>query len=104
MITRALNWKTPKEELPPIHRRVAVILEMENGSLWTTMAEYVSSRTIRSEDFLSEDCEPGELDEYDKEKDCHWVKENWFESNLFGEENRVINRPIVYWASIEKPG
>lgn len=101
--TKIIHWKSPAEEMPPDQKRVAVIIEMENGSWWTTMAEHISARTVHSEDYLSDDCEPGNLDEYDEEKDCYWVKENWFESNLFDENNWVINRPILFWALIEKP-
>jgi len=100
---KILNWIPIKDGMPPDQKRVAVIVEMENGSWWTTMAEHVSAKTVLSEDYLSEDCEPGNLDTYDKENDCHWVNENWFESNLFGEENHVINRPVLFWAIIEKP-
>lgn len=101
---KVLNWKPPTNEMPPDQKRVAVIIEMENGSWWTTMAEHISANTVLSEDYLSEDCEPGNLDDYDKVKDCYWVKENWFESNLFNDENHVINRPVLFWALIEKPG
>jgi hypothetical protein len=103
MVKMELEWVSPKDMLPPDQKRVAIIIEMENGRWWTTMAEHISAKTVLSEDYLSDDNEPGNLDEYDAEKDCYWVKENWFESNLFSEENFVVNRPVLFWAEIKKP-
>lgn len=102
-LLKSLQWVSPKDKMPPDQKRVAVIVEMENNSWWTAMAEHISPKTIKSEDYLSDSCESGDLDEYDNEKDCFWVKENWFESNLFSEDNFVIDRPILFWAEIEKP-
>jgi hypothetical protein len=95
-----MNWISPKDSLPPNEKRVAVIVDYY-GKHWTTIAEYIHSRTIKSEDFFNEDCEGD--DEYDEENDCYWVKANWYESNLYDEVHWCIIDEVLWWAEIEKP-
>ena len=96
-----LNWISPQQVLPITGKRVVVIVKLNGKTLWTTIAEYIHPKTILSEDFFDEACEGD--DEYDEEKDCYWVKEGWYESNLYSENNWCITDEVMWWAEIEKP-
>ena len=98
-----MEWKKPENEMPKDQVRVVCLVKNEQGRIRVVMAEHVSAKTILAEDFLSDEDDNEELKEYDAEKDCLWVKENWFESNLCQETNYVMYYPVLAWAKIEIP-
>jgi hypothetical protein len=97
-----LKWKSPKDELPPNGKRVLILVKYgTSGKLWSAIAEYIHPKTVRAEDFFDDECEGAY--EYDEEKDCDWVKSNWYECNLYEEIHWCVNDEVVWWAEIEKP-
>jgi len=97
-----IEWVDPKERMPENQKCVAVIVENACGRR-LTIAEHISSHSVKSEDFLSVDCDPGDLDTYDEVDDCYYVNENWFESNLYSEDNWQVADPVLFWAEIPLP-
>lgn len=75
-----------------------VIAVCDNGRV--VIAEYIRKNTVLEEDFIDEDFRDIEfgLSEYNEEKDCYYVKENWFEFNQNHELNYVIEEKVLFWA------
>ena len=97
----APQWISVEDRLPEKLTRVLASLQMFDylgkPMVRTTIAEYLPARTVLEEDYLSSDGENYELVEYDEEKDCYWCLENWYESNIYHEENYQIIDKVVAW-------
>ncbi len=90
----------PDTEKPPSKFKVLAKVEFKPGKFYYTTAQYIAPKTVLSEDFLNEDCDLGDLDEYDDEKDCYWVKEAWFEEQWEPETQYQISDKVVGWMLI----
>lgn len=101
---KALRWIPVEERLPENQERVDVYYFNELGKIRVTVAEYVPAETMLAEDYLSDDC-PEEFysKDYDKENDCYWTPEGWYESTYHGEINWYLSEKIIGWKSIILP-
>lgn len=100
------NWINIEKQCPPHRTRVLTLVEQRlyNGKIRMnpTIAEFIPPKTVKSEDFLSDEFDSIKyaLEEYEEETDTYWVLENWFESPIEGEVMWVINEPVKYWTHI----
>jgi hypothetical protein len=89
-----LVWSREK---PTEQIRAIVCYTPRHGVMLRTVAEFIPHKTVRSEDFLSEDCDPGDCDWYDKEEDCYWVNEGWWESSYVADTNWQLDGEVTHW-------
>ena len=86
------------ETIKPNNRQIVLIVCLNSyGKHYITLAEYVSHKSTKSEDFLSEDCEPGDVDWYDEENDCYWVNEGFFEYQYSADMNWRVSDKVLFW-------
>lgn len=96
------EWVRVESRLPESRRRVLVSYTNECGARRIEIACYIPPRTVRAEDFLSEDYAEG-CEEYDEENDCFWVIEGWWEDSSEAEINWQITSPVTHWAPLPEP-
>ena len=90
------------ETIKPKNRTIVLIACLNDyGKNYITLAEYVSHKSTKSEDFLSEDCESGDGDWYDEEEDCYWVNEGFFEFQYASDINYRVSDKVLFW--MDKP-
>lgn len=94
------NWIKTSELMPESEQRVLGFYTNEYGRSRIETAVYIPPRTVKAEDFLSEDAEG--CDEYDEESDIYWVTEGWFESSWESDTNWKLNQTITHWMPLPK--
>lgn len=94
------NWIKCTEKMPESQQRVLAFYTNEYGKNRIELACYIPSRTVKSEDYLSEDASGCE--EYDEENDCYWVIEGWFEDSWEADTNWHLNQDITHWMPLPK--
>jgi len=98
------RWIPVEEGLPKNQKRVDVYYFNELGKIRVTVAEYIPEETILAEDYLSDECpEKFHSKGYDKENDCYWTPEGWYESTYHGDINWYIGEKIIGWRPITLP-
>ncbi len=87
-------------EKPKKHTRVFVLLK----NLIRGVAVYIPYKSVLSDDFLSEECEPGCEDWYDEKKDVYWVNEGWWEDHISGVSDAVYRiADVTHWRPLPNP-
>ena len=99
-----MTWIEPGKEKPKALERVLVsYLGRYSKNPSISVAVYIPPNTVRSEDFLNEDCDPGDLDTYVEAEDAYFVNESWFEASLESEQNTVLDGNIMHWCHLPLP-
>jgi hypothetical protein len=107
-LTTQLNnrWIPVSERLPENENPVEVTARRKEGAkgYFIYKAHYIAPHTKTTEDYGWEesnvDCE------YDKENDCYWVPECWYEDNAIEENgNWILNDEfdILAWKPLPTP-
>lgn len=96
-LAEARKWVAVSEGLPKARQRVLAFYTNDCGARRIEIACYTPPRTVRAEDFLSDDYYGEGYDEYDEENDCFWVVEGWWEDSLEAEINWKIISPVTHW-------
>lgn len=97
------GWISVEDRLPECQQRVLAYYSNEFGKKRIELACYIPPKTVKSEDYLSDEAEGCEW--YDEENDCYWVNEGWFEDSWEADTNWAITVPITHWMPLPKtPG
>ena len=97
------RWISVKERLPKSNILVNVSYRLESGLRVRQSAIYIAPKTILAEDFLSDDIDCSDAEEYDEENDCYWVVEGWWEDSFESDMNYKISREITHWQPLPEP-
>lgn len=97
------GWISAKDKKPATLKPVLVVLRRGSGKVCVLKAEYVAPNSILEEDYINEEWWGEGLSDYDEDKDCYWVKENWFECNWYGEYSCVIADKVISWKLLPQP-
>ena len=95
------RWIPVEERLPKTRQRCYVFYKSEYGKNRITVADYIAPKTVKEEDYLSEDCI--DFAEYDEQNDCYWTPAGWYESSWESDMNWFITPPILKWKPITLP-
>ena len=97
------RWISVEERLPKSNILVNVSYRLKSGLRVRQSAIYIAPKTILAEDFLSDDIDCSDAEEYDEENDCYWVVEGWWEDSFESDMNYKISREITHWQPLPEP-
>lgn len=90
-----MEWISVNEQMPEPRERVLAFYTNEYKRNRIELACYIPPRTVKAEDYLSEEAEG--CSEYDEENDIYWVIEGWFEDSWESDMNWQLNQTITHW-------
>lgn len=73
-----MDWINLKDRFPKDQETVLVSFLNSLGKRQIALAAHVSRRTLRADDYMSEDCYAEDFD-YEEETDTQWTPEGWYE-------------------------
>ena len=96
-----MEWIACSEKKPESIKPVLALYKSEKMKrAYPLVAQFIRHKTVRSENFLSDECDPGDLDWYDADSDCYWVNEGWFETSIISDMNYSLGNDITHWMEI----
>jgi hypothetical protein len=90
-----VRWVPVSERLPEAKQSVLVIVK--RGQRHTEKACYIPPKTVLAEDFLSDEFDCEDAEEYDEENDCYWVVEGWWEDSWEADSNWKMSGEVTHW-------
>lgn len=100
------RWHKYPDEKPKKLKRKLISCKYPNrysGKPIQLIAQYVPPKTVLADDFLSDELDCENVQEYDEEKDCYWVVEGWWECSEEAEYNYQISGDVIEWRDIPLP-
>ncbi len=91
----AMKWVPVGERLPEAKQSVLVIVKHRQRHI--EKACYIPPKTVLAEDFLSDEFDCEDAEEYDEENDCYWVKEGWWEDSWEADNNWKMSGEVTHW-------
>jgi hypothetical protein len=99
-LRKEAEWIPVGERLPEARKDVMVVIVTPLGTRQVDKACYIPARTVLSEDFLSDEYDVSDCQEYDEENDSYWVVEGWWEASFESDMNWKISNTAILWKDI----
>lgn len=104
-VCREYGWVSVKDRLPESGKEVLVCVQSKTFEKYRklTVAVHIGEKEKTTEDDYWQDCECET--EYDKENDCYWIKECWYETNVVDDNpNWIIDGDYIVTHWMPLPG
>lgn len=95
-MAKEMMWIPVTDHLPATRQRVIVRFVNDYGRKVVTVADYIAPRTVREEDYISDEC-PADFADYEEETDTYWTPGGWYESQETADMNWYIEWPVTEW-------
>ena len=96
------QWLDARTAKPPTLMPVFVQFTTLYGKPQTTVAEYVPSKTVKEESYISDEYVGDGLGEYDEDKDEYYVIEGWFEAQYSADIHYKMHETVTHWMFLPK--
>lgn len=88
------NWIKCSDKMPESTQRVLAYYQ-ERGKNRIELACYIHHRTVKAEDYFSE--ESAGCEDYDELTDTVWVDAGWYEDSWVADTNWRLDENITHW-------
>ena len=91
------KWTLVEEKLPEYGVSVIVYVKDNCGKNIIIRAMYIAPFTMEQHEDGYDDAD------YDEDKDIYFVKEGWYENNVYEEAHYAVDGNITHWMSLPSP-
>jgi len=93
MAKKENSWVSVTDAMPPSLKRVLVRILLDDKKAHTTVGMYVQKHQEEAEMEYYED----DVLDYSEETGIYYVKQGWYEQQLYSDINYRIDHPVTHW-------